>query len=121
MLIQRDHIHSSKYQNALREMELAGVAPRDADPLAQRLLRRLGVPHRPAYYRGSCCTALVSGSFFGLLMTLFLTLVYNREGLFSVQIMMITGLLSGLLFGVGMALIVRRKVIEFKLSSWDAL
>ncbi|GAA6188359.1 DUF6404 family protein [Litorivita sp. NS0012-18] len=121
MLTQRDHIYSSKYQNALREMELAGVAPRDADPWTQRVLRRLGVPHRPAYYRGFCCTALMSGTLFGLFCLLFLVLIYNREGLFSVQTMTITGVLAGLFFGIGVALIVRRKAIEFKLSSWDAL
>jgi len=121
MLLQPGQIHRSKYQNALREMARAGVAPRDADPWAQRLLRSIGVPHRPAFYRDFWHTVVVNGVSFAAIFLPILVLFYNRDNLFSVQIIVITGVLAGVFFGIGAALIARRKAIEFKLSSWDAL
>lgn len=95
------------------------VRPGTSTPPLWRLLWKLGVPLAPPHFLGFFPLLLVCGTFFGPIwgLTMYL-LVWRNQGM-PLQNVFGATLLAGLLFGLAMAWVYRRKARQLKLPSWQ--
>ncbi|MEM7732705.1 MAG: DUF6404 family protein [Pseudomonadota bacterium] len=111
--------YDRRFDAAVQEMHEKGLS--QSIPLPVLLLRRLGKRPRPPHYDRFWRAALVQGGFFGPVFGFFMyLLVWRNDGMPPAAALLIA-VLSGVLFGVTMALYYRWVKSHHTLTDWNKL
>ncbi|MEL7253810.1 MAG: DUF6404 family protein [Pseudomonadota bacterium] len=111
--------YDRRFDAALQEMHEKGLSRSITLPIL--VLRKLGKRPRPPHYDRFWRNALVQGGFFGPIFGGFTyLLVWREDGMTPAEAFMMT-VLSGVLFGLAMALYSRWVKSHHSLTDWDKL
>jgi|SRR5215210_2188925 len=115
-----DTPHRQKVDRLIVELGQQGVSPYASAPPLFRLLWRLGLNVPPPFFLGFLPLTLLTGTFFGVLWGVVMWFwVWQGEGL-AASLAVPTSVFAGLLFGLGMAWLVRREAARLGLpTSWE--
>ncbi len=113
--------YNRRYGAALAELEKAGIRGVKANPLSNRLLRRLGLKPRPPNYQTFLRVWLTQGLSFGLPWGLIMWIWVWRQDGQSIATSVTLAALAGTLFGLGFAVINSNRHKRHRLSRWTDL
>lgn len=102
------------------EMARAGIPESQSNPVGQRMLTKMGLQFRPAFYAPFGPLAAVLGVMFGMVWAICMQISsWSSDISFLGRIG--AALFAGALFGLGMAAITKYRARKMKLSQWDDL
>ncbi|WP_341206551.1 DUF6404 family protein [uncultured Psychrosphaera sp.] len=113
--------YQSKLEKAQAELANTGMRESNYNPPIFILLRKLGLKIKPVHYNSFISNFVFSAIFFGLIWGLlmwFTTWSTQRLPIFNV---VTTSIVSGVLFGLIMALYYKKSASKNGLSKWDDL
>lgn len=110
--------YPAEIQAALRFLDGRGLARVQSAPLLHRLLWRMGIALPPPILAGFGINALVQGLLFGLFWTGLMWLMLWQGSQRPLFLLLVAGLLSGALFGVVMAALMRSLRRHRRLPDW---
>lgn len=112
--------HQEKLEAMYPHMEAIGVPKGTAAPPLWRLLWRMGIELPPPLFNSFASNALILGAFFGVCWSLAMwIMVWARQDV-PFKVLALLVLLSGVGFGVFMAVYLRRLARRHRLTDWSA-
>jgi hypothetical protein len=110
----------AQLDRSLALLSARGLARSHAEPLAFRVLWKLGVRVRPPHFIGFVPIALAYGTSFACMWGVFMwTLVWSQQGFGMMDVGLRAGV-AGAAFGLMMAWFYARERREFALPAWES-
>ncbi len=113
--------YARRFDAAVAELNTAGVSGLNAMPPYLRIGRKMGFEPRPIYYQSFAKIAISSGIYVAVTWGVFMSLVFWRDRGMPAAMQVFTAALTGLLFGLGMAVWYRHVRRKSGLSTWSDL
>lgn len=110
-----------KLKFARQELQNSKIGRWNYNPLFIRLLHKMGCKIRYPHYRSFRSNALLMGCAFGLFISLFSYLMPLTSRPIGFSEVVLTGMLSGLCFGLFMAWYYKNNFIKNNLTPWDEM
>ena len=103
----------------VNDLAQRGVGKYTSAPPLYRLFWRLGIEVPPPHFAGFWSLTMVMGGYFAILWGLFMWLLGWPRKDTPIAITVVTALFAGLLFGVIMAALYRRRAQKLALPRWE--
>jgi len=110
-----------RVQTALRYLDGAGIERKASSPPLHRLLWRFGLEVPPPILAGFVPNLLVMGGMFGVVWGFIMWLLVWRSSSMSGAAVLSFCILGGVLFGAGMAVLMKRQRQRRGLKAWEEL
>ena len=105
-----------KIAAALDDLHARGISKASAAPPVYRLLWALGIYVPPPHFQSFLGLLAIQGFFFGLIMTAILFALMRTD---DIEMVLMVGVGSGLLFGLLMATFMQIYVRKLRLPRWE--
>ena len=110
--------HKEKLNKMFDELSKKGINKNIFAPPIYRLLWKIGIEIPPPLFSSFMSIFLFSGIFFGLLWGLLMWILLWRPENLPIAIAVIGSAMAGVLFGLSIAAILRRKAKKYNLPLW---